>query len=179
MKRLALFTLTLMLTFAMETDSYAALEQLDETTTLSQSASVPSDDYRRHAISVELLGRGLLYSFNYDYLIHDDIALGAGLSTYSFSSGNSTARVTFLPVYANYYFTPGEHRWFASGGVNLIHASGKIDQNEKISGSGAAGILGGGYEFRGDNGFLFRATPYVFVGKASGFWLGFSLGYSI
>lgn len=178
MKRLALFTLSLMLTFAMETDSYADVIPESETT-LSQSSDSAYTDYRRHSVSLELLGRGLLYSFNYDYLIHDDIAVGAGLSTYSFSSGTSNARLTFVPVYANYYFTPGEHRWFASGGVNLIHASGSIDKDEKISGSGAAGILGGGYEFRGDSGFLFRATPYVFVGKASGVWLGLSLGYSI
>jgi len=176
MKRLALFTLSLLLAFAMEVDADAA--EYSEQNTAQQSVSSASD-YRRNAFSLELLGRGLLYSFNYDYLVHDDVALGVGASTYSFSSGASNARVTFVPVYANYYFTPGEHRWFASGGVNLIHASGSIDQDEKISGSGAAGILGGGYEFRGDNGFLFRASPYVFVGKASGVWLGFSLGYSI
>lgn len=178
MKRLTIFVLSLMFAFAMETDAYSYSVPNSETT-LSESAETPSLDYRRHALSLELLGRGLLYSFNYDYLLTDDLALGVGASSYSFSSGASNARVTFVPVYANYYFTPGEHRWFGSGGVNLIHATGSLDQGEKISGSGAAGILGGGYEFRGENGFLFRASPYIFVGKASGFWLGFSLGYSI
>lgn len=177
MKRLALFTLTLMMIFAMDVDADAA--EYNDPGTLAQPTSEVSTDYRRNALSLELLGRGLLYSFDYDYLIHDDVALGIGASTYSFSSGTSSANVTFIPLYANYYFTPGEHRWFASGGVNLIHASGTLDQSEKISGSGAAGIIGGGYEFRGESGFLFRASPYVFVGKASGVWLGISIGYTI
>ncbi len=134
---------------------------------------------RRNAFSLELLGRGLLYSLNYDYLITDDIALGAGVSTYSISAGSASASAWIIPVYANYYFTQGSHRWFASGGANLIFASSNVGSDEKISGSGVAGVLGGGYEYRGDSGFLFRAAPYVFVGKVSGGWLGLSLGFTI
>lgn len=138
-----------------------------------------SNEPRRHAVSLELLGRGLLYSLNYDYLITDDVAVGAGVSTYSISSGSASASAWLFPIYANYYFTQGPHRWFASGGANLIFASGSVGGDEKVSGSGVAGVLGGGYEYRGDSGFLFRAAPYVFVGKVSGGWLGLSLGFTI
>jgi hypothetical protein len=176
MKRLTIFTLTFLFIFAMEVgaDAKEPVQNLQSDQSVSETT-----EYRRHALSLELLGRGLLYSFDYDYLVTDDVAVGAGLSTYSFTSGDSDARVTFIPVYANYYFTPGEHRWFATAGVDLIHASGNVGQDEKVSGSGAAGILGAGYEYRGDSGFLFRAAPYLLVGKASGAWLGVSLGFSI
>lgn len=136
-------------------------------------------DMRRNAMSLELLGRGFLYSFNYDYMVNNDLAVGAGVSHYSVSSGDSNASAWIVPVYANYYLTSGKGRFFATGGANLMFASGSIGDDSKVSGSGIAGVIGGGYEYRADNGFLFRAAPYVFVGKASGAWLGLSLGYTI
>jgi len=136
-------------------------------------------DLRRNAMSLELLGRGFLYSFNYDYMLTGDLAVGAGLSHYSVSSGDSNASALIVPVYANYYLTSGKGRFFATGGANLMFASGSFGEDSKVSGSGIAGVIGGGYEYRADNGFLFRAAPYVFVGKASGAWLGLSLGYTI
>jgi len=138
-----------------------------------------SPELRRNGMSLELLGRGLLYSFNYDYLLNDNLALGAGVSHYSISSGNASAGAWILPVYANYYLTQGTHRWFTTAGANLIFASGNVGTEDKVSGSGVAGVLGAGYEYRGDSGFLFRAAPYVFVGKTSGAWLGVSFGYTI
>lgn len=131
-----------------------------------------------NAVSLEILGRGGLYSLNYDRMLTDDFALGAGFSSYSVSSGNSNAKALIFPIYGNYYFTGGPHRWFATAGANVISASGNLDGDAQISGSGVAGTLGGGYEYRGDSGFLFRAAPYVFVGNASGLWLGLSLGYA-
>lgn len=159
MKRLATLVMALMLAFTYEANA-------------AEASSRP------HAVSVELLGRGLLYSINYDYLINDDIALGAGFSHQSYSAGNSDATVMIVPVYANYYFTPGNHRWFATAGANVVHASGRVDSEEKVSGSGIGGVLGGGYEYRGDSGFLFRAAPYLMVGKTAGVWAGVSLGYA-
>ncbi len=137
-------------------------------------------ELRRNAMSLELLGRGLLYSFNYDYLLKDNLAVGAGISNYSFSSGASSASAWIIPVYANYYLTGGKHRWFGSAGANLIFANSKgFSDDSRVSGSGVAGVIGGGYEFRAASGFLFRAAPYVFVGKSSGAWLGVSFGYTI
>jgi hypothetical protein len=138
-----------------------------------------SKELRRSAMSLELLGRGLLYSFNYDYLINDSLALGAGASTYSIGSGTTSASAWIIPVYANYYLTQGNNRWFTTAGANLIFASASVGDDSRVSGSGVAGVLGGGYEYRGDGGFLFRAAPYVFIGKASGVWLGLSFGYTI
>jgi hypothetical protein len=148
----------------------------------SQSDQTPSStEMRRNAMSLELLGRGMLYSVDYDYQLTNNLALGAGASHYSISSGSVGASAWIIPVYANYYLTDSTSgsRWFATGGANLIFASGQVDGDSKVSGSGIAGVLGAGYEYRADNGFLFRAAPYVFVGKASGAWLGLSIGYTI
>jgi len=177
MKRLSVFTALLLTAFAVEANAYTE----DNVTTLETPAPQmePRSELRRHALSTELLGRGGLYSFNYDYMILDNLAIGAGVSTYSISSGTSSAKATIIPAYANYYVNDGNHRFFGSAGANIIHASGKIDDSAQVSGSGLAGVLGGGYEYRNDSGFLFRAAPYVFVGKASGVWLGFSFGYTI
>ncbi len=148
-----------------------------------ESTSLPPEssslDLRRHGISLELLGRGGLYSFNYDYMITDDLALGAGLATYSISSNGSNASAWVVPVYANYYITGQNHRLFVTGGADVVFSSGKLAGDTQVSGSGLAGVLGAGYEYRGDSGFLFRAAPYLMVGKISGTWLGLSFGYAI
>ena len=151
------------------------------TPAIESSVSEPADshEYRRNGMSLELLGRGLLYSLNYDYLITDNLALGAGVASYSFSSGSANSSAWIIPIYANYYLTGGKHRWFATGGANMILASGSSGDGDRVTGSGVAGVLGGGYEYKSAGGFLFRAAPYVFVGKASGAWLGLSFGYSI
>jgi hypothetical protein len=157
-----------------------ALEAGAETTlTLESPRLSSSSEMRRHAFTMELLGRGGLYSFNYDFMLNDDIALGGGIASYSLSSGSANASAWVLPLYANYYFNQGQHRVFASGGANMILVSGNVSGDTQIKGSGLAGVIGAGYEYRGEDGFLFRATPYVFVGKASGGWIGFTLGYSI
>lgn len=145
----------------------------------SQTPDLNGHELRKNAMSLELLGRGLLYSFDYDRMVTDNLAVGAGASHYSISSGDASAGAWIIPVYANYYLTGGNSRWFATGGANLIFASGNVGDDAKVSGSGVAGVLGAGYEYRADNGFLFRAAPYVFVGKTSGAWLGVSLGYTI
>lgn len=163
-------------------DSEAAprnAQSVPSATTIEADAPEMNESSRRHNISAEILGRGFLYSFNYDYMLTNDVALGAGLSRYSVSSGDSSASAWVIPLYANYYFNEGKHRFFGTGGANLLLASGTIGDDSKVSGSGLAGVVGGGYEFKADNGFLFRAAPYLFVGKASGAWLGLSLGYSI
>ncbi len=164
-----------------EANAKAAPEDFspDNTVQSKSARNMNSNELRRNGMSLELLGRGLLYSFNYDYLLRDNLALGAGVSSYSISSGSSSASAWIIPVYANYYLTEGTHRWFTTAGANLIFASSTAGNDSRVSGSGLAGVLGGGYEYRGNSGFLFRAAPYVFVGKTSGAWLGVSFGYTI
>jgi hypothetical protein len=181
MKRLILLTTSLMIVFAAEVQGAPKIQPLEPEQSVSRAETVNDSmaELNRHAVSLELLGRGLLYSFNYDYLVQENIALGGGLSRVSISSGSSSASVTSIPLYANYYFTSGSpHRFFGTGGANILFASGRLTDDAQVSGSGLAGIVGGGYEYRGENGFLFRAAPYVLLGKASGLWAGLSFGYT-
>ena len=179
----AIYTL-LLLCLALDaeaaTDSESALTPTEQPSKSPAIVITTKEMERTNAFSLELLGRGGLYSFNYDHLVLPNLALGAGAATYSLSAGAANANVWLVPLYANYYFNENSHhRFFASGGADLIVVSGKVSSDARFTGSGLAGVVGGGYEYRGENGFLFRATPYAFLGKASGFWLGFSLGYAL
>jgi hypothetical protein len=140
--------------------------------TLSPAHAEATD--RPHVISVELGGRGLLYSVNYDYAVDNAISIGAGLSYI----GDSFSSLITVPVYGNYYFmSESEHRPFLTAGVDIL--VGSVDLGV-IGGSfsGAAVTLGGGYEYRGDSGFVFRAAPYIFVAGGVGLTGGISFGGS-
>jgi hypothetical protein len=126
---------------------------------------------RKNALSLELLGRGGLYSFNYDYSILKDLAIGAGAAFYSAAGASASV----FPVYASQYFGGENHRFMVTGGPTLVLASASAD-SATLNGKGIAGTIGAGYEFRGDSGFLFRATPYFNFGALSGVWLGLSGG---
>lgn len=180
MKKLTMFFTLSLLCIGFVNQAHASEANLAPVNSSTQTPDSGSGmDMRRNALSLELLGRGGLYSLNYDYLLRDDLALGAGLSTYSISAGGSNASAWIIPVYANYYITGQKHRLFVTGGADVIMASGNLSSDAQFNGSGIAGVFGGGYEYRGDSGFLFRAAPYVMVGKSSGAWVGFSLGYAI
>lgn len=126
---------------------------------------------RRNALALEILGRGGLYSLNYDYSITPDLAVGAGAAIYS----SGSASVKIFPIFANYYFGGPNHRFMVTGGPTIVTASASVDTST-INGSGLAGTVGAGYEYRGDAGFLFRAAPYVNLGAMSGVWFGLSGG---
>ncbi|MBI4374316.1 MAG: hypothetical protein HY542_05510 [Deltaproteobacteria bacterium] len=132
---------------------------------------------RPNAVYFEGLGRGFLYSVGYDRFITPEIAVGGGLSYWS----AWTANVFVLPAYGSYYFYPIEpqnHRFFATAGLDLIIVSGGATSSV-FSSTSVAGTLGGGYEYRHDNGLLLRAGPYIIIGSGgvTG-WGGLTAGYS-
>ncbi len=139
------------------------------------------------AVSVEMLGRSMLYSLNYDQVLNDNLAVGAGFGSVSTNfrgtdvDANQTA--TFVPAYMNYYFMKEAGSPFVTGGVSLIlnHASVKGKDTAtgglEIPSSSVMPTFGGGYENRTDNGFLFRIAGYLVAGKSLTPWLGFSFGY--
>ncbi|MCC6277367.1 MAG: hypothetical protein IT289_05580 [Oligoflexia bacterium] len=142
------------------------------------SYSDSSASGRESAVSIELLGRAGRWSINYDHMVSEDIALGGGFSYVSASSGSSSASALIIPVYGNYYFKTNNHRPFATAGIDIVTAT-VSGSGFSGSASGVAAVLGGGYEFRGDSGFLFRAAPYLLVGGGGvAFWAGFSFGYA-
>ncbi len=78
---------------------------------------------RPNAISAELLGRGFLYSINYDRSLNESFAIGAGFSYWSVSSFASKASIFAVPVYGNYYFSPDSNRGFLTAGLDFVGAS--------------------------------------------------------
>lgn len=137
---------------------------------------------RPNALAFELLGRGILYGITYDRSLNDQWALGAGFSAWKVDNEYKTTSVSVvvIPIYTNYYFSPERNRGFLTAGLDLVAASvsDKVD-NSTLSGSGGLLVLGGGYEYRGDSGFLFRLAPYLLAGSGGArFWFGISFGYA-
>lgn len=135
---------------------------------------------RVNNISIEGLGRAGLYSINYDRNVSSDWAVGIGFSTYSISLGAQSSSAYIFPLYVNYYLSsPGNGRFFATAGADIIITSGDFTADGVVESSGIALVTGAGYEYKSDGGFLFRIAPYLLLGNASGAWLGISLGYSL
>jgi len=133
---------------------------------------------RPQAISFELLGRGLLYSINFDRMVSEKFLVGAGLSAYSISGEGVSSTLFVVPIFGNYYFSPGVSHGFVTAGVDVLLASESVGGNGVFVGSGLAPVAGGGYEYRGDGGFLFRAAPYAVFGRTVLVWFGTSFGYA-
>src|ERR1035437_9102883 len=113
-------------------------------------AAAPAFAEGPNAISVELLGRGIAYSINYDRVVSPEIAVGIGFETLSVGASNdngtqySAATITIIPLYLNYYLSDNDgSRWFVSGGIDIISASWHND-SYTFSGTGALFTAGGG-----------------------------------
>jgi hypothetical protein len=157
----------------------------------ASSTGGPLSDHTRvtypSAVSVEMLGRGMLYSVNFDQVMNDNIAAGVGFGSVSTNFHDSDVdageTATFIPAYMNYYFQKSAGSPFVTGGVTLIlnHAATKgLDTSTgslQIPSSSVMPTFGAGYENRSDTGFLFRVTGYLIAGKSLTPWLGFSFGY--
>jgi len=147
-----------------------------------QQTSPSSSPVNPNAISIELLGRGGLYSIDFDHMISNTVALGIGFSSWSFTFID-TESVLIIPIYANFYSSPDTSRFFLTAGIDFIHASvtdsSGFGDGLSFTGSGVGAMLGGGYEFRGTGGFLFRAAPYLALGSGGAAVTGgLSFGYA-
>ncbi len=135
---------------------------------------------RPNAVTLELGGRALVYSFDYDRSINDHIGIGAGISYWNAWSHHHGYRANSLviPMYMNYYFQPSAFRGFLSGGADLVSVSNVINSADTFESGGVAGTLGGGFEYRGVDGFLFRAAMFAIAGKSFQVTIGFNVGVS-
>jgi hypothetical protein len=142
-------------------------------------------------VSVELLGRGMMGSVYFDQALNEDLAAGFGFSvvpTNQINSSISSGRSALIfPAYLNYYFMRSAGSFFLTGGANLVGNGDYVRGTESAVGSlvfsnnGTSVIptFGGGYENRGDNGFLFRVAAYGLVADRLAGWVGFSFGYAL
>ena len=139
----------------------------------------------RNAVFFELLGNGGLFSFNFERMLTDRVAVRAGYARWNlegilFDSGQYQS----VPMTASYLFGGGERKLELGGGVTI--GKGQFsDQSDNFSFSSLTAILG--YRSQPEaGGYLFRAglTPFytlndgdTYPGQGFTLSVGVSFGY--
>lgn len=150
------------------------------------------------AVVGEILGRGGIYSINGEFSPMREVTLGAGFSYYNARYGLAEATLMTFPIYAHGYFYDfaPRHRTMVSGGVTIVNLQLKstaatinlkggseeldifFDGQELVNATLPFANLGGGYEYRHEGGFLFRAQALVFYTEKLQPFFGSSVGYA-
>jgi hypothetical protein len=129
-------------------------------------------------VGIELLGKALLYSFNYQYTPVKQIGLELGLGALGGGDSNDNTTLIFVPFGGKFYIIPKDGTlYLAAGGVylNASTDTGPFDE----SGSTSYGYAGLGFEYRSASGLLFRGTAYGLINNGSFFiWPGLTVGYA-
>jgi hypothetical protein len=136
-----------------------------QSTAQESKAALPND------VSLELLGRCLVYSFSYQRTITPSFGIQLGGSVL----GGSGASVGFLTAGVRLYLLPKNASPCIAGGLVAITAStgsGPFSTDNSAS----YGYIGPGFEFRSDGGFLFRGTVYFLVRDGFFVWPGIEIG---
>ncbi len=135
---------------------------------------------RPYSLSLELFGRALVYSVDFDVAITDRWTLGVGYSNWESTDwwDNYDATVTVVPLYFNFYFSKDPDRGYLSAGVDWIHVTETGYTNDTFTHNGFAGTLGAGYESRSNGGFIFRIGAYAIMGRSVTISPSISLGFA-
>lgn len=137
----------------------------------------PAEPPPRHALYLELLGKGGLWGLGYDFEPRRGLAFGAVASHVVLDEERLT---TFSPYAAIYPWQHGHHRWFVHGGPQIVHLRipSPIPEWPGRTTTGVAAELSGGYEYR--NHVLVRAFGMVAVGRGGAApWFGLSIGWAL
>jgi hypothetical protein len=139
------------------------------------------------ALSVEALGKGLAFSFQFDQVLSDDFSAGFGYGSVGLNTAAGTdtgLKTSLIPIYMHYYFTRDSGSFFGEAGATIVTGSQTANGLTAGTGSlnfGSGGVMptiGLGYEQRMDTGFLFRGAAYGLLGRDYTPWVGFTFGYS-
>ncbi|MEO5969302.1 MAG: hypothetical protein ABIQ95_05195 [Bdellovibrionia bacterium] len=139
------------------------------------------------AITLELGGRGFLYSINFDRVLNDNLAAGVGIGNVTANSAalpSISQSSMVIPVYFNYYFMPDAGSFYLTGGADLLTNAGSVSSltsspgGLNFSSSPILLTVGVGYELRSDAGYLVRAAGYGIYGGSLIPWGGISFGSS-
>jgi len=131
----------------------------------SDRPDVPND------LTIELLGRCLVYSFSYQHMLGDMAGLEGGVSML----GGSSTNVLFFSGGVRLYVLPKNATPCITGGVVAVTSStdsGPFSSNE----SSSYFYLGPGFEYRSTGGFLFRGTVYFLIRDGFFVWPGIQVG---
>lgn len=134
-------------------------------------ASMPND------IGIELLGKAVIYSFQYQRMVAPAVGLEIGLGALGGGSSSDNTTLIFVPMGARLYLIPKDGTLFLTGGTVLASAS--VNEGPFSGTSTFYGQAGFGFEFRSSGGFLFRGTAYGLFAEGGYFiWPGLSVGYA-
>lgn len=139
-------------------------------------------------VNLEVLGRGLMGSVNYDYAVSEDLVVGAGYAmaptNFQRTSTSADKLALLVPIYMNYYLAREGRSFYGTVGVNLVANPNEVRNLESMQGGlefAAHSIVpnfGVGYESRSDNGFLFRVAGYGLFADNFAPWFGFNFGFA-
>ena len=120
------------------------------------------EDSARSALSFEILGKGLLGSLDFDYLVFEKVGIGIGISYIPSFDTHDLPAMTIVPLYGTYsiYSALLKHRAQLIGGIDLLSRS-YVSLPDSEEYATVAPFVGLGYEYRQLNGFLFRFTGYL------------------
>jgi hypothetical protein len=128
-------------------------------------AELPND------VTIELLGRCLIYSFSYQRMVTEHFGIEAGASLL----GGSNSSVAFMSGGCRLYASPRNASPFI--GVGLVAATASTGSGPFSNDNSASyGYIGPGFEYRSSGGFLFRGTVYFLVRDGFFVWPGVQLG---
>ena len=129
----------------------------------------------RNLVGVELLGRGFLYSFNYERLLTDRIGAGGGVAYWRLFQKSATLMV---PTYLSWTPVGRTHSPYLAAGVTV--ATSKTWEfapfNTRYD-SSVFGAVTAGYQYRSERGIVIRPTvSRIVIDGDDGFWPGITLG---
>lgn len=131
----------------------------------------------RNDVGIELLGKAVIYSFQYQRMLAPAFGLEVGLGALGGGSPGDNATLIFVPMGARLYLIPRDGTLFLTGGAVLASAS--VNEGPFSGTSDFYGQVGLGFEFRATGGFLFRGTAYGLFANGDYFiWPGLSVGYA-
>ncbi|MCB9613147.1 MAG: hypothetical protein H6722_11895 [Sandaracinus sp.] len=129
----------------------------------------------RNTVFGEGFGAGILYSLNYERLVHEDVALRVGFGFVGFDAydpdgGSARASLTLVPLSVSYLgIGSTNHIFEIGGGATLAIAAARIDDGivSRSSGFGAFGTAFAGYRYHPSEpaGFHFRAGLMALIAR--------------
>jgi hypothetical protein len=149
----------------------------------------PAPPRPENAVSLELLGNGLLYSINYERFVGDyGFRGGASFFTWKISDAAGSGNLTLatFPFLASYYLGTAKHKLQLGLGATILYTAAASDAagttySGSTSGLGVAATGVIGYRYAPEkSGFTFTAgyTPLVRTSKALWAWGGASAGWA-
>jgi hypothetical protein len=127
--------------------------------------TVPND------VTIELLGKCIIYSFSYQRMLNEHFGLEGSLSLL----GGSDDNVLFYGAGGRAYLTASNAApclGFGIVGLTASTDSGPFDDSD----SNYYFYIGPGFEYRSEGGFILRGTMYFLLKEGFAVWPGAQLG---